>query len=53
MSRVDADRTPSARCNAPLAIEIKPVLLPMSRPTFLEGACLRCRSDAKSTERQD
>ena len=28
-------------------------LLPMSRPTFLEGACLRCRSDPESTERQD
>ncbi len=53
MSGVDADGTQGARSNFALAVEIKPVLLPMSRPAFLDGACLRGRSDPKSTKRQD
>jgi hypothetical protein len=53
MSAVGADRTRSARSNDALAIEIKPVLLPVSRPSFLDGARLGRRSDPKSTKRQD
>ena len=53
MSGVDADGTPGARSNFALAIEIKLVLLPMSRPAFLDGACLRGSSDPESTKRQD
>jgi hypothetical protein len=53
MSGVDADGTCGARSNYALAIEIKSVLLPMSRPAFFDGAYLRGRSDPESTKRQD
>jgi hypothetical protein len=53
MSAVGADGTRGARSNDNLAIEIKPVLLPVSRPSFLDGARLRRRSDPESTKRQD
>jgi hypothetical protein len=50
---MNADGARGAPCSDALAIEIKAVLLPMSRPAFLEGACLRGRSDPESTKRQD